>query len=467
MAKLSKKIASIAFGDVVGRGISFVTTVYLARILGAESYGLIVIALSYLGYATWFADLGLTHIAGREIAKEPVKRIYRAREIFFLKVTLNLFVLFAMQLIIVNVNLPDEQKEIILSFSYALIPFTFILEWYYNGRQQFGKVASSKILNSTVYLILVVLFIHSNSDLQKVPLIFIGSSSAAALLFLFFSIKEKPFALPYRGFSVIKELFVSAVTIGGGTFFTQTIQLLPPIAIGLLLSNEEAGIYGAAIKVIFIAMLVDRIFVNLLLPNLSAQWVSNKEAAKHNIRFVSRIMISIAGVLSLFIAISSPFIIETLYGDEYQSGAEVLSILSIFLFLTFLNSIFSFGLIAIGKDRQFFNSTLLSGIITLILIFGSATTNNLLIVTFAVSLSELIFVCTSFFWFNKNTQLKIAGPFIISVLLLGSLYYLSQSLHLPVLLEAMGAVVLFIPLTLITGVINIDHLNWFKQKLIS
>ena len=467
MAKLSQKIASIAFGDIISRGISFLTTVYLARVLGAESYGLIVIALSYLGYATWFADLGLTHIGGREVAKEPVKRIYRAREIFVLKILLNLVVLIAMQLILGNVNLPVEQKEIILSFSYALIPFTFILEWYYNGRQHFGRVASSKILNSTVYLILVVLFIHTKNDIQKVPLFFIASSSAAALLFLFFSMKEKPFALPYRGFSVLKELFVSAITIGGGTFFTQTIQLLPPIAIGLLLSNEKAGIYGAAIKVIFIAMLVDRIFVNLLLPNLSAQWTSNKEAARQNIRSVSRIMILIAGTLSLFFAISSPFIIEILFGNEYQSSAQILSILSVFLFFTFMNSIFSFGLIAIGKDKQFFKSTLFSGIITLILIFGSATTNNLIMVAMAVSLSEITFACTSFFWFSKHTRLDLLKPLILSMLLLGSLYYLSLSIELPVLIEAAGAVLIFLPLTLLTGIINIDHFNWLKQKLFS
>ena len=467
MTKLSQKIASIAFGDIVGRGISFVTTVYLARVLGAESYGLIVIALSYLGYATWFADLGLTHIGGREIAKEPEKRIYRAREIFLLKIVLNLFVFIAMQLIISRVNLPTEQKEIILAFSYALIPYTFILEWYYNGRQHFGRVASSRVINSSIYLILVVLFIHSNNDLNKVPLFFILGSSGAALLFVFFLVKDSPFKLPYRGFNVLKDLFISAITIGSGTFFTSTIQLLPPIAIGLLLSNEKAGIYGAAIKVIFIAMLVDRIFVNLLLPNLSAQWNSDKEAAKHNIRFVSRIMISIAGIMSLFIAIASPLIIDMLYGNEYQSGAEVLSILTILLFFTFLNSIFSFGLIAIGKDRQFFNSTLISGIITLVLIFGSATTDNLLMVTFAVSLSEFIFTCTSFFWFNKYTQLKMTGPLLFSILLLGTTYYLSYSLKFPVIVEAFGAITLFISLTMLLGILNFDHLKWLKQKLIS
>ncbi len=467
MPKLTQKIASIAFGDIVGRGISFITTVYLARVLGAESYGIIVIALSYLGYATWFADLGLTHIAGREVAKEPEKRIFRAREIFYLKIVLNLFVLGSIQLIVTNIDLPEDQKEVILAFSYALIPYTFILEWYYNGRQLFGVVALSKILNSTIYLILVVIFVQAESELITIPLYFIAGSAGSALLFVLFSIKEKPFQLPFRGFGVLKDLFLSALTIGSGTFFTQMIQLLPPIVIGIFLSTQDAGVYGVAIKVIFIAMLVDRIFVNLLLPNLSTQWTINKTGAKQNVKIVSRIMISLGGLLSLFVAISSPFIIEILFGAEYKDGSMILSILSILLFFTFLNSLFSFGLIAIGKDHQFFNSTLIGGIVGLVLILASALTGNLVNLTFAISFSEIVFTFSAFYWFNKYTQLEILSPVIVSMLILGLLYYLSMIIDLHVLIEAIIATALFVPLILITGVLRLDHIQWLKQKLIS
>lgn len=465
MTKLPDKIARIAFGDIFGRGLGFLTTIYIARILGAESYGLIVIALSFLGYATWFADLGLTHIGGREIAKEPLKRIYRAREIFYLKIFLNILVLLILQITVPELDIPKEQKSIILSFSFALVPYIFILEWYYNGRQHFGKVASSKILNSTIYLLLVILFIKSPKDLLKIPWLFIAGATSSALLFTFYSIKEKPFTLPYRGWHVLKDLFKSVITVGSGTFFTQMLQLLPPIAIGFLLSAKDAGIYGAAIRIIFIAMMVDRIFVNLLLPNLSAQWVSNKEAAQHNIRFVSRIILLFGGVLSLFIAIASPAIIEIVYGSEYEASANPLSILTILLFFTFLNSLFSFGLIAIGKDKQFFYSTLFGGVTAAFLIFGAATSNKIEYVSYAVSLSEIFFTTYALYWFNKYTKLKIVAPILVTLVILSILFYFSMLTTFPLALEALVFVIIFIPLMMIFRVVDSEHVNWLKQKL--
>lgn len=466
MPRITDKIARIALGDIIGRGIGFATTIYLARLLGVDSFGLITVAISFLGYANWFADLGLTYIGGREIAKEPLKRIFRAKEIFVLKIVLNIIVLVFVQFFVPKLTIDTEQKSIILSFAFALIPYTLILEWYYNGKQHFGKIALIRIFSSSVYFILTLLFIKSSKDVEIVPYLFIAGAASSALFYLFYSYKENPFVLPTRGWYLYKDLLKSAFKIGSGTFFTQLIQLLPPILIGLLLSTADAGIYGAAMRVILIAMIVDRIFVNILLPNLSAQWTTNKDAAKKNILLVSRIMLPLAGSLSLFIAISAPFLIDLIFGSEYQSSAIILSILSIFLFCTFLNSLFSFGLVAIGKDQDFFNATIFGGIFSSFIILFASLSSNLLYVVYAVSFAEILFMGASFFWFNKYTHLNFIAPFVLSILICFILYYLSTLIFLPSLVEAGIAILIFIPSLFLTRIINSDHLIWLKTKLI-
>ncbi|MEQ9310413.1 MAG: oligosaccharide flippase family protein [Balneolaceae bacterium] len=465
MAKLTDKIARIALGDIVGRGLSFFTTIYLARTLGTESFGLIIISLSFLGYANWFADLGLTHIAGREIAKEPLKRVFRAREIFYLKIFMNFSVLGIFSFLLPFFNIPEVQKDLILSFAFALIPFTFILEWYYNGRQHFGKIAFSKILNSAVYLILVMILIKSQEDLQKVPFLFITGTACSALFFMFFSIKDKAFELPTRGWEIYSDLLKSAFRVGSGTFFTQLLQLLPPILIGFFLSAKYAGIYGASIRIIFIAMMIDRIFVHLLLPNLASQWIENRTAAKINIISVSRILLLTAGSVSLFVAVASPLVIEIVYGTEYQESSFVLTVLCIFLFFTFLNSLFAFGLIAIGKDQQFFKSTLVSGIISTLLIVGASVTQTFDYVVYAVSFSEIVFMGFALYWFNKHIKLNIVAPILITLILGITLYLLTFQIQFPIILEAILVVLIFIPLLLISRVANLNHFIWLKGKL--
>lgn len=465
MGKLTQKIARIAFGDIISKGISFITTIYLARSLGSEAFGIITIGLSLLGYAIWVSDLGLLNIGAREIAKEPLKRIYRAKEIFFLKVILGILVFGLSFLFFPVFELPKEQNEIIQGFMYSLIPYALLMEWYYNGKQYFGKVAVSKVAHSSLYLILILTFVHTREDLSIVPLLYTTGISFSALVLGMYSLKEKPFELPTRGWSVIKDLFQSVLKLGSGSFFFNMLQLLPPLLIGFFLSASDAGIYGAAIRIIFIAMLIDRIFVQLLLPNLASQWISNISMAKSNIRVASRLLLMFGSVLALGIAISSPLVIQLIYGNEFALSAPVLSILTIFLFFTFQNSLFSMGLVAIGKDQEYLKSAFFAGIISGSLMVLASIKGNLYLVAVSVAVSELLFTGFALFWFRREVSLNIILRTIITVLIGSGLYYTSLSINFHPILEALFFCIVLVPSLLVFRVIDKSDLSWLIKKL--
>ena len=467
MANLRNKIFRIAFGDVIGRGLGVITSIYLARVLGAESYGIIVVAMSVLGYSIWGADLGLLNIGAREMAKIPEKRVFRAREIFIVKLILGTIVVTVLSLVVPLLSLDDLTKTIILGYSYSLIPYALLLEWYYNGRQHFGKVALSKIINNGFYLFAVFLFVHANSDLQIIPALYTIGVSLAALVLAGFAFYRSPFELPSRGIPVFKDLIQSAFTVGLGWFFTQMIVLLPPIAIGFLISEETAGLYGAAIRVVFIALLIDRIFVNLLIPNLSSVWEQNRDLAKEHIRIVYRIMLYIGGLLTLVIALMAPEFIRFLYTSSYEASIPILIILSLLVFATFQNSIFTLGLVALGRDTDYFNSTSLGGTIAAILIFLATISNNILYVAAIVVVSEFIITGISFIKFNRIIKMEAIRPFMIILVTGVGLFLIHRHLNYSVYLETLVSILLFTGISFLTGAIGITHFKWIREKLIS
>lgn len=467
MANLRNKIFRIAFGDVIGRGLGVITSIYLARVLGAESYGIIVVAMSVLGYSIWGADLGLLNIGAREMAKIPEKRVFRAREIFIVKLILGTIVVTVLSLVVPLLSLDDLTKTIILGYSYSLIPYALLLEWYYNGRQHFGKVALSKIINNGFYLFAVFLFVHANSDLQIIPALYTIGVSLAALVLAGFAFYRSPFELPSRGIPVFKDLIQSAFTVGLGWFFTQMIVLLPPIAIGFLISEETAGLYGAAIRVVFIALLIDRIFVNLLIPNLSSVWEQNRDLAKEQIRIVYRIMLYIGGLLTLVIALMAPEFIRFLYTSSYEASIPILIILSLLVFATFQNSIFTLGLVALGRDTDYFNSTSLGGTIAAILIFLATISNNILYVAAIVVVSEFIITGISFIKFNRIIKMEAIRPFMIILVTGVGLFLIHRHLNYSVYLETLVSILLFTGISFLTGAIGITHFKWIREKLIS
>ncbi len=466
MAKLKEKAFWITIGDVVGRGLSFATSIYLARTLGAEFYGLITVAISILGYATWVSDLGLNHIGAREAAKIPSKRIFHLIEIFRTKLFLGLMVLILSAIIISFMDMDTTKKQVILGYLFSIIPYMALLEWFYSGKQEFGKIALSKTVNGLMYFLLVFIFIRSVDDVALVPILYTAGVSVAALTLGTFAIRDKPFTLPSRNIQLYQDLLKSASILGLGQFFAQIVTLLPPILLGIFLTLEDAGMYGAAFRIVILAMMIDRVFVSLLLPNLASLWTINPESARQAVNIVLKLVVAGGALIAMITAISAEQIIATLFGDEYLGSVIFLQVLSVMIAATFMNSLFSFGLIATNKDKKYFMATSLGGTLSIVLMVFFAFLGNPLYVALSVSLAEVIITAFTFHWFRKTISFDYLKPLLVSystAILLFFLFILSPLM--PVLNAAIAAVI-FVIVILATGTLTQDHIAWTRKKIL-
>ncbi|SMO33980.1 oligosaccharide flippase family protein [Gracilimonas mengyeensis] len=465
MAKLKEKAFWILTGDIAGRGLSFLSSIYLARVLGSEFYGLITVAISVLGYATWFSDLGLNSIGTRETAKPPEKRIFRVLEVFRTKLFLGIIVLLLSVSIVYFLDMGSTEKQVILGYLFSIIPYMALLEWFYSGKQEFGKIALSKVLNGGVYFLLVITFVSSSGDVALVPVLYAAGISLAALTLGAFAFREKTFSLPSRGIQVYTDLVKTSSVIGLGKFFAQMVQLLPQLLIGTLLSLSDAGQYGAAFRIIIIAMMIDRVFVNLLLPNLASTWTKNPALATRRISIVYRLVMATGVLIALIFAITAGPVIDILYGAEYQQSVLILQLLSIMIAATFVNSLFSFGLIATNKDKEYFLSTSFGGIISAVLICGFALFGNVYSVAVSVFLSELIITAFTYYWFRKVIPLKIIKPILLTVLPALVLFFASVVSPLHPLLNVFIATFIYLIVIFKSDLVSKEQMSWAKEKM--
>lgn len=466
MAKIKEKAFWIAAGDIAGRGLSFITSIYLARTLGSEFYGLITVAISILGYATWFSDLGLISIGTRETAKEPSKRIYRVREVFQVKILLGIAVLILSTFLLSIIEMGEIEKQVILGYMYSIIPYMALMEWFYAGKQEFGKIALSKVLNGLAYFLLVVLMVHNLEDVTLVPVLYTVGVSVAALTLGTFAIKDKPFVLPSRGLQIFTELIKTSSIVGLGKFFAQLVHLLPPLIIGSILTLHDAGQYGAAFRIVIIAMMIDRIFVNLLLPNLAAIWANDRYAATERVETVYKLVTAGGVFIGLFFALSASPIIQTLYGEAYAESIPMLQILSVLIAVTFINSLFSFGLIATNKDREYFLATCFGGTISAIIIVAFAALGSTILVVVGVSLAEIIITLFTFYWFQKTMSLNYLKPLVQSFLPAILLFVLFLFIPLPDIINAFIAVSIYVGYLYMIKYLSSNEYFWAKDKIL-
>lgn len=463
MRNLTTKAFWILFSDGGAKLFGFFTTIYLARTFGADSYGLIVLALSVMGICIWFSDLGIQTLATRAIAASKPEDRTPARY-FWLKVTLSLVVIILSSGVIwfLLANQPTL-RILVLLFLISLLPQSLQIQWYYNGIQDFKWITAANWIQGAIYLGGLLLMV-SSEDLFLVPLIYSASLLAGALTMI----------LSYRGEqSLTRSADISKWTsdirnsffLGAGHFMAQSIIFMPPIVIGIFFSEADVGYYSVAFKLILAVMLADKMISTLLLSNLSKLWIDRPSDVQPQLEITARWLLVFGSLGTLVLYFASETIIPLLFGTEYLASVSILQILAFILPVTFLNSVYSYGLISFGKDRQFMKSTLLGGFGAIFLMFAAGFTSIFELMLASVVLSE-IFITLSVYARFKNTMRLPMNWFIsLTTILLIACIAIGTFIPGHNLFALIIATTLFAGTLVVSGLIRSEDLKWLQRRL--
>lgn len=465
MPKLATKIVHIVSGDLTSKGLGFILTIYLTRVLGTEGFGIVTVAIAFVSYCVFFGDFGLFTIGTREVAKSPENRHFYPFDIQVSRMLLATSVFFVAWIILPYFF--EDPKQIVLTrrFVIVMLVHAYLIEWYFSGTQRFKIIAISHTIQMAIYTLGAIIFIKDFSDILHLPIFYVLGYFISAVLLISLAFKDNAFAYKSSSITSYKRLFSVAFSLGFGLLFTNVIKLLPPIMIGIFMSTSEAGLYGAAFRLILIGMLLDRLFVQLFIPNLSKQWVENKERALVHLEHTSRIILSVGVIVSVFLAIGAVDFSSFLFGKDFIASTPIIISLSLFLFFTFQNSMFSHGLIAIGKDREFLKAASYGGIVATVLIVCSSIYLNSAMVGLAVAISEMIIAMICFYMFNTTSAFNYIQPFLIT-LILGLFVYFGSTFFsiIPAIKACIAAAILCVALVLFK-ILRVDDLKWLTMIL--
>ncbi len=463
MSNLSSKAIWILFSDGGAKLFGFLTTIYLARTLGAEQYGLITLAITVLGITMWFSDLGLNTLATRSMAASTPGERNPAR-FFWLKIFLSLLVMVISGVVIWFVMSGNPTlRALILLFLLSLLPQALQIEWYFKGVQKFEWVTLANWIQGGLYLGSLFVFV-STEDLFFVPLLYSASILAGSLSMI----------LSYRGKVPLNQKpdiskWVSDVRksffLGAGHFLSQSIILLPPLMIGFFFGELQVGYYGVAFKLILVIMLADHVFGTLLLPNLTKLWVENKSNVKPQLQTVARWMFFFGCIGAIVLYYSAETVIVLLFGTEYLAAAEMLKVLCFLLPVTFLNTVYSFGLISFGKDREFMMSTLFGGAGAFLFMTAGGLTGIVYWLVAAVVLSEIWITICMYVPFRRYTELPLTSYIVVLIFFLVILLAAGAFIPWHNLVIMAIVIPLFSFLVFITGYIKRYDVEWLKRKI--
>ncbi|TET07589.1 flippase, partial [Candidatus Aerophobetes bacterium] len=289
-----KNFLSLSAAQIMSQAILFLTIIYLARTLGAAAFGKIAFAQAVVLYFALIANLGLTTLGVREVARDKDRIDNYIGNILSLRLVLALLSFFLLFIFVSLIKKPTEVKYLIILFGLSLFPSALLLDWLFQGVEKMGSIGISRILDKLFYAGLIFLLVKDAKHIWVVPCLWLGGSLLASgfLVYVF----TRQFGRPRLRFNLSfwKELARRALPMGAAFIMIQIYYNLDTVMLGFMRNDEVVGWYTAAYKVVLFVWAFIPIFINVIFPLMSKYYQQSKEKLKLVISSATKLMSTIA-----------------------------------------------------------------------------------------------------------------------------------------------------------------------------
>jgi len=365
MKKQALNVAGLAAGDAGGRFVGFLVTVYLARVLAPSAFGVISIGLAILGQLANVASPGVQVVESRNVAAAISGMGRRVGTVLGMRLVLSLILCALTCAVAMLWPAPATPYIAALLFVASLVPMALILDWYFQGKEEGVVVGGARLLQSVVYGALAYLLVRSSLDMFWVPVAFFFGCTAMAGALLAAYIRTNgvpPIRWDPAGWMAV---FRGNAPVGLAAVVGQLIINYPPLAVGWFLSTADAGFWAAAMKLVFLALLIDRVLNLAFLPVITR--MIRRKNDDGAVVFAMTLRVVVGGLLpAVFLGVVlAPVAVVWIFGPAYSEAVLVLQILMGYVALTLVNSVFSCALIGGGFEREY-GRAVIAGVVVVV-----------------------------------------------------------------------------------------------------
>ncbi|HXM20919.1 MAG TPA: flippase [Terriglobales bacterium] len=316
----------LATGDLIAKAMSFFAFVYLARILGVASFGVLEFAGSVLTYLLLIADGGLEMWGTREAANTTDLPALAARivPLRLLLATISFVLLLAVLPLFPGY---PSLRAVLVIYGLTVFAQAASLKWVFMGQQSMSGVARGLVIGQGIFAATVVALVHSPARLVWVPVLRLAGDLVTTLYFArWFRRVHGQFSLrmTWRGMLTVLK---PALTIGLSLAMGLLNYNFDAILLGFLRGPTFVGWYNAAYKLILVGLSVAITYFTGLFPALSRLYVKNREEFRLLVRRSTELWLGFVVPLVVGGTFLADPVIRFLYGAAYANSAAPFKIL--------------------------------------------------------------------------------------------------------------------------------------------
>jgi O-antigen/teichoic acid export membrane protein len=304
--------------------------IWVARYLGPEQFGLFSYAQSFVGLFAAIATLGLDGIVVRELVKDESRRDELIGTSFWLKVMGAIGVL-AILVIAVNLTSNDTlTKTLVFIIASATIFQSFnVVDFYFQSKVMGKFVVYVNITSLFLSSIVKIVFILNEAPLIAFAWVVLFDSFILACGFIYFYIKKNSTFnvknLKFRSKTASLLLKDSWPLILSGIVISIYMKI-DQVMIKEMMNVEAVGQYAAAVRLSEAWYFIPVVISSSIFPAIINAKKQSEELYYARLQKLYNLMVWVAIAIALPMTFLSDWVVELLYGEQYNQAGGVLMI---------------------------------------------------------------------------------------------------------------------------------------------
>ncbi len=460
--RIGKNTALLYSSQIISYIFTFFYTVYLARFLGAEGYGILSFALAFSGIFSILTDLGLSTLTVREVSRDKSLTMKYLENGFAIKIILSL-ISFAIIVFLINIfEYSQSTVNVVYLVSLSVI-LTSICGFFYSIFQAHENMefqSFGQVLNSILMIFGVLIVIYLESTVIMVALIYLISSIIT--FFYVFVIFLWNFSMPKikLDWKFWKITLKESLPFGITGISVMTYTYIDSVLLSIFEGNVVVGWYNAAYKLVLFFVFIPTTINIAIFPVMSKFHISSQESLKLLNEKYFKFMLIIGIPIAVGTTLLSEKIIALIFGAGYTQSIIALQIL-------IWTIVFTFGGAAFVRMLEATNKQLILTKLTGMSVFINIFLNLLLIPKFSfvgASISTVlteIFLIVSVFGISYKLGYGISIKKILDILI--KIIIASFIMSLFIIYSINLNLVILVPISILTYFFTIFVIKGFDD----
>lgn len=339
MDSILKKSSLLIIAQGLARVIGFFYTIYLARVLAVDEFGVTAAALAYFSLASVIADFGFNRFLIREVSINKEKLTEILFNVTSLRLTFAtiLFCLFTVGLYFFDKDLLRANLSILAVM--AILPQTIALslDAVFIALQKLKFSAIATFILSGVNTLLGITLVSLNFGPTGVIVALIGAQVIYTIFLIYLLKKEKVKLLSKVTTDSLIKVLIGSLPYGLLGVLGLVYFKIDTLMLSYIRGNFETGLYSVSYKFLEAVILVPSAISAVIFPSLSRLHQGSTTDLKKYYFKTLKLMGILGFVVFLLYIIILPIIINLLL-PKYIPAIGIVQLLSLTIPFMFLHT---------------------------------------------------------------------------------------------------------------------------------